>query len=483
MVKKEDIQHLDITGAFMNFLFPFSFREKERKELMEQLKKHHFVFFDLDNHELQDLYYGEDIQINHEELDQFFLPFIEDKLFPHSVNERGFLRYSKEIKKPFTLEAKTYEFGFILNSLDIILCPFGIGLVTVRTEMTEEQESLTNVLDFMSHFRVLEPKLEEEKGTNIHQGHKRFGTTSELILEYLCPFLKPFIRENKKMEGYYGSLPFFEDERMLSSAFLIGDEGQSITNDQLFRMGQLDGKNSDGEEFISSTNPIYIERYLKKWLHDRWAPNTYTITSLHTQTTISIKSKDFLKKDIAKFMSIHYYNLLLHFYYKIMLLRLSFEHSEVSWAKDRGYVEELIQLISKFDSRYYFEEVSVRSEGKEFTNMLREAFHLNPLFEEVKRTVDDLYRSQDKQAGKRQNMLLFILTVYTVVSGIYGMNLVIEDWKEDFSWSQMASYTFFEWITLVTAITGIGLSVALLVSTGVKGILNRYKKRKRAHFK
>ena len=403
---------------------------------MEHLRKNHFRFFDLDNDELQELYYGKDIQISHEELDQFFLPFIEDKLFPHSVKERGFLRYSKEINKSFKLEGKVNDFEFIVNSLDIILCPFGIGLITIRTEMAKEQESLTNVLDFMSHFRVLEPKLEEEKGTSIHQGNQLFSTTSELILDYLCPFIKPFIVKNQKMEGYYGSLPFFEDERMLSSAFLIAAGGQTITDDQLFRMGQLDGRDPEGEEFISSTNPAYIRRYLEQRVHDRWAPNTYTITSVHTQTTISVKSKELLKKDIAKFMSIHYYNLLLHFYYKIMLLRLSFEHSEVSWSKDKQYVEELIELISKFDSRYYFEEVSVRTEGKEFTNMLREVFYLKPLFEEVKRTVDDLYRTQENQTAKRHNMLLFMLTVYTVVSGIYGMNLVIEDWKGNIDWSE-----------------------------------------------
>ncbi|SES30846.1 hypothetical protein [Psychrobacillus sp. OK032] len=483
MVKMESIQHLDITDAFMNYIFPFSFREKERAKIMEHLKQHYFRYFALDNDELQDLYYGEGIRINHEELDQFFLPFIEDKLFPQSVNERGFLRYSKEIKESFTSKGNKNEFDFIVNSLDIILCPFGIGLITIRTEMTKEQESLSNVLDFMSHFRVLEPKLEEEKGTKIHRHNKTFNTTSELILDYLCPFLKPFIVENRKMEGYYGSLPFFEDERMLSSAFLIAAGGQTITNDQLFRMGQLDGRDPDGNEFISSTNPAYIKRYVEKRVHDRWAPNTYTITSVHTQTTISIKGKELLKKEIAKFMSIHYYNLLLHFYYKIMLLRLSFEHSEVSWARDKEYVEELIELISKFDSRYYFEEVSVRSEGKEFTHMLREVFYLKPLFEEVKRTVDDLYRAQEKQTAKRHNILLFILTVYTVVSGIYGMNLVIEEWKGDVDWSKVLDYSFFEWVTLVTALTGIALSATLLVSTAGKGIWNRYRKWKRDNIK
>lgn len=483
MVEKETIQHLDVTGSYMTYLFPFSFHEKERAKLIEQLEKSHFTFFSLDKDELQELYYGENIKINHEELDQFFLPFIEDKLFPYSTKDRGFLRYSKVIKELFTFKVKENYLDFNVNSVDITLCPFGIGLITIRTEMVEKEESLTNVLDFISHFRVLEPKLEEEKGATIYQNDKTFNTTSELVLNYLCPILKPFFIRNKKIEGYFGSLPFFEDERMFSTAFLIAAEHQTITNDQLFRIGQLDGRDTEGKEFISSTNPEYIKRYIKNRVHDRWAPNTYTVTSEHTQTTISVKNATLLKKDISKFMSVHYYNLLLHYYYKIMFLKLSFEHSEVSWAKDKEYVEELIELISKFDSRYYFEEVSVRTEGKEFTRILRKSFHLRQLFEEVKRTVDDLYRTQEKQTDKRHNMLLFMLTVYTVVSGIYGMNLVIEDWRGSTDWSKVWDYSFFEWISLITALTGIALAGILLASTGGKGIWNKYRKWKRNNFR
>lgn len=483
MVEKESIKNLDITDAFMNYLFPFAFFEAERPQLMDYLRKEQFTYFNLDNPELQDRYYGNGIKINHEELDQFFFPFIEDKLFPHTKKDRGFLRFSKEIKELFTYEVNENQLDFIINSIDITLCPFGIGLITIRTEMAEELESLTNVLDFMSHFRVQEPKLEEEKGAKIHQNSKTFYTTSELVLEYLCPSLKSFFVWNKKLKGYYGSLPLLEDERMHSSAFLIAAEGQFITNDQLFRIGQLDGKDPQGNEFISSTNPIYIERYLEKRLHDRWAPNTYTVTSEHTQTTISVKNRNQLKKDISKFMSTNYYNLLLHFYYKIMLLKITFDHSIVSWARDKQYIQELIELISKFDSRYYFEDVSVRTEGKEFTHILRETFHLKRLFKEVKRTVDDLNRAQEKQTSKRHSMLLFMLTVYTVISGIYGMNLAIEDWKGDPDWTKVFKYSFFEWISLITALTGIGLSALLLASTGGKGIWNKYKKWKRRKYK
>ncbi|MET1012915.1 MAG: hypothetical protein ABWX61_00200, partial [Paenisporosarcina sp.] len=248
-------------------------------------------------------------------------------------------------------------------------------------------------------------------------------------------------------------------------------------------IGQLDGKNEEGRPFMSTTNSEYIERYLNHHAHDRWAPDSYTITSEHAQITISTKEWHQLERPISQFMGTHYYNLLLHYFYKIMLLRLSFEYSELEWEQDEDYVEELIELISLFSSRYYFGEVSARTEGKELTKIYREIFHLDPLFEEVKHTLQDLYRAQENKANKRHNMLLFMLTVFTVVSGIYGMNLVIEDWKGKTDWSKVPGYSFFEWISLITALTGITLSVILLGTTGGKGLWKRFRKWRRDQHK
>lgn len=162
-----------------------------------------------------------------------------------------------------------------------------------------------------------------------------------------------------------------------------------------------------------------------------------------------------------------------------MLLRLSFEYSELQWEKDEDYVEELIELITLFSSRYYFGEVSARTEGKELTQTYREIFHLHPMFEEVKQTLQELYRTQENKANKRHNMLLFMLTVFTVVSGIYGMNLVIEDWKGKTDWSKVPGYSFFEWISLITALAGISLSIILLVTTGSNGFRKKMRQWKR----
>ena len=471
---------LGIKKAYATFMFPFAFHEKKRKSLMTTLTDNGFTFFKLGREELQDKYYGRGVKIIHEELDQYFLPYIEDKLFPTSTKNRGFLRYSKQYNDHFNWQLREDAMDFHLNSLDITLCPFGIGVVTLRVGLTDMNYTLSEVLNFISHFRVMEPKLREEKGVRIFTEGKEIKTTSELIMEHLCPSIKPFIVSSNKLAGYYGGLPFFEDERMLSSAFLIANEQEEITNEQLYRISRLDGKDIDGNPLISSNNKQYIDQYVQKHAYDRWAPLTYQIFSENTQMTVSVKPREMLDKEIAAFMSTDYYNLFLHYYYKVMLLRLSFEYSEITWVKDKEYVKELMERISKFYSRYFFGLISSRSEGKEITNFLRNSFQLEALFSEVSNTLNDLYRGQANQIDARQNALLFMLTIYTVVSGIYGMNLVIDDWKDFTNWAEISGYSFFEWVAFLTAISGIGIAIAILAMYGWNGVRDKYRKWKRS---
>ncbi|MFX3674263.1 MAG: hypothetical protein ACE3JQ_07440 [Paenisporosarcina sp.] len=479
MDESAKIEPLYLNQALMTFLFPFSYRRKDREKIAKNLMNNDYTFFTLNKKNLVDAYYGESIQVQNEELEQYFLPFIEHKLFPHEIKQDGFIRFSKKVNESFTQEIREESFSFSINSLDVTIGPFGIGFITIRAEMLKSGVEICDLLDFMNHFRVMEPKIEEEKGAVIKKDNQLFNTSNEFIFDYLCPTIKHFIIHDDKRAGYFGSLPFFEDERMLTSAFIITNGDNPITPDHLYRMGQLDGKNTDGRPFMSTTNYEYIKRYVEKHVHDRWAPDSYTVTSEHAQITVSNKQVHQLVRPLSQFMGTHYYNLLLHYFYKIMLLRLSFEYSEIQWEQDEDYVEELIELITLFSSRYYFGEVSARTEGKELAHTYREIFHLDPLFDEVKQTLQELYRTQENKANKRHNMLLFMLTVFTVLSGIYGMNLVIEDWKGKTDWSKVPGYSFFEWISLITALAGISLSFILLTVTGVRGLWKRFRKWKR----
>lgn len=473
------IHTLALEQSYMNFLFPFSYQMKDRQNIAKKLKKDGFNFFTLANKNFENAYYGgSPINVQNEELDQYFLPFIEHKLFPPQISQDGFLRFSKKVEESFTQHIRNESFLFTLNSLDITLGPFGIGFITIRTEMVDPNVKICEVIDFMNHFRIMEQKIDEEKGAVIKQENHTFKTSNEFIFEYLCPIIKEYIVHDEKRSGYFGSLPFFEDERMMVSAFMITNGEEVITSDQLYRLGQLDGKNNQGRPFMSSTNSEYIEKYLEKHVHNRWAPDSYTVTSEQAQVTISRKQVHQLERPLSQFMGTHYYNLLLHNFYKIMLLKLSYDYSQVQWEQDEDYVEDLIKSISLFSSHYYFGEVSSRTEGKELTKIYRDIFNITPLFTEVKQTLQELYQAQEKKSNKRLNGLIFMLTVYTVISGIYGMNLVIEDWKGKTDWSKVPGYSFFEWISLIVALSGISLAVILLVFVTNKAVWKKVRKYK-----
>ncbi|UUZ83384.1 hypothetical protein LJK88_05665 [Paenibacillus sp. P26] len=119
-----------------------------------------------------------------------------------------------------------------------------------------------------------------------------------------------------------------------------------------------------------------------------------------------------------------------------MLLKLSNRYSHVQLDQNQEEIEELIRSITTFSAKYYFLEVVSQSQGKEIFIQLRNNLGSDELFSEVKKTLSDLYKYQENFTTKRSNYLLLILTIYTVISGIYGMNQVIEDLKAPIQWGR-----------------------------------------------
>lgn len=474
-----ELRPMEIQEAYMTFMFPFAYSISDINHICQHIEREGFTFFTLENRELENAFYGEDVHISHLELEQFFYPFIEDKLFPEKLGDVGFFRFSKTINETGILEFVGDAFPFQIISIDITLCPFGTGIITIRTKMDASEKEISDVLNFIHYFRVLEKKLPEEQGFILTIKGENLETTNQLLFKHLIPFFKQYLVQHERISNFYGSLPFIEDERMYVTAFLISRENELISKEHLFRLGQVDGKNPEGNPFISSTNSKYIDQYVEKHTHDRWGPTTYTVTSSQAQMTITNHPYVKAKNGLSKFMSTGYYNLLIHYFYKMMLLKLSFVHSEIRWGKDKYVVDELIESITKFSTSYYFGEVVVRTEGRELSRELRENFRIQEQYLEIKTALNELYRAQEDQAVNKQNRFLLMLTVYTVVSGIYGMNLVIEEWKGSLNWFSVLNYSIFEWIAFLTALTGIGLSLILVVQYSYRWIKNRYRKSKR----
>lgn len=471
------LPELEVQNAYFTFIFPFNFRQLKRDELMKELEKSGFTLFDIENEQLQKQFYPDNITISHKELGQFFYPFIEDKLFPKRGSDRGFFRYSKEIGLEGVLQSPVTSTPFSLYSLDVWLCPANIGMIATRVEVKGKRE-VSEAINFAHFFRVLEPQLEEEMGAAILVNGKLHQTFYSLIKEHLLPFFEEYLVEYKEVVQYGGSVPFIEDERMYTTGLLV-TEGGEIDDTHLYRLGQMDGYGKDGRPFISATNAQYIRRYVEEHVLDRWAPHAYTITSNQAYIQITNEAQAKQLNSIETFFGTHYYTVIIYYFYKVILLKLSFEHSEIEWEQDKVVVDELIEEIMKFSSHYYFDEVTVRSEGREISMMLRKQFRITTQYREIKETLNELYRILEDQADERLNDLLFILTIFTVLSGIYGMNLVIEEWKGKIEWSKVMDYSFFEWISLVVALSGIGLSFLLVGHLAYRTITRKIKKRQR----
>lgn len=475
-----EVEKLKLIRSHMTFILPFGFDQMKRHETISSLEANGYTYFQLEEEALDEsAIYGYGLDVSGKELEQYFYPYIEHKLFPGKLERKGFHRFSALIQENHSMQLRNERHDFYIRSIDIFLGPFGIAFLALRIEMEDASTDLCDVLDFIQHFRAIEPNLKENKGAMICvPAEDQTFSIHDYLFVHLCPFIKETVLHDQKLKGYFGSLPYFEDERMFVSSFLITETGAAITEEQLYRIGNLNGRSPDGTPFISSTNPDYIRRSLSDTLHDRWAPYLYMIATEHGYSVVSNRPADELTVELSQYMGTHYYNLLLHYFYKIMLLRVSFEYSEIDWKKDEYYVKSLIQLISVFSSSYYFKEISTRSEGKELAEMFRKTFLIDPLFNEVSKTLQELYKSQENNQAGRLNMLLFILTIFTVISGIYGMNLVIPDWEAPSGWKEYPTYTVFEWISLITAITGIGLSTYLILSTFGRLFLRRRRRKK-----
>lgn len=457
----------------MTFYFPFSYRQKDFQALTKKLQEKEYTLFQLhqaetaaSQNETETLY----------ELEQFFYPFVQEKLFPSNVSAHALNRFYKNIEVKGQLQTRHREMSFMIDRLDITICPFETGILSLLVHI-EGEEQLDDVIDFMRNFRQLVSEPQQKDYFSITVNHQQFASTEQLLYDYLMPFLPSFFMKKESKSGYIGSLPYFEDERMYTTCLLMSDDDTKIETKELYKLAHLDGRRKDGSSKISSFNEQYIDDYIESHSYLRWAPYLYVTTTMQSHVTLGNLSEEYRQGARQYFINTGYYNILIHYFYKIVLLKLSYEHSEIKWNTDKISAESLSENITLFSSKYYFQQVAIRSSGRDLSHFIRGQMRIDELFMEVKESVNELYRVLEGENQDRYNQLLFILTVYTVISGIIGMNLVIEDWQDAIDWGNL-QYTFFEWVAFITGISGIVLSFALIVGAVIRFVMNYIRKRK-----
>lgn len=446
--------------SFQQFIFPFMLEGNKIEGFVKRLLKDDFVFLDLDNMDLQDDFYGNH-KVSHRNLEQYFMPNIVPILFPSSSKQKeGIRRFSKKMDLGCTFRSPFLKTAFIINSIDIYICPFHIGMINIRVTLPENLP-YDDVLYFTDTFRILEPIAEDEIEMKVGCRNNEYGYVKDFIFEELIPPAEKYIDDEEDHTSYFGSLPFFVDERMFVLSYTNLPKDREITKSDLYRTSQLNGYDNDGEPYVGALNPNYIDKYYKERVYDRWGEETYYVTSEGHFACVT-KATGKLENQLASEMyGQHFYSMLLYFYYKIVLLKLAHDHSQIDVEKDQSDTELLIFMITEFSAKYLFAEVNSTFTGKELFKMTKEVFRIEPLYQEVKETLSYLYQNQDKLSGKSSNYLLQILTIYTVISGIFGMNLYIEDWQKKLTLEDYMNYTLYEWVAVLVTSSGLIISFVM----------------------
>ena len=442
--------------SFQQFVFPFLLEGDRIEEFVKQLLKNDFVFLQMDDMDLQDDFYG-DHKVSHRNLEQYFMPNIVPILFPDSSKKKeGMRRFSKKMDLGCTFRTPFLNTGFIINSIDIIICPFHIGMINIRVTLPERLP-YNDVLYFTDTFRVLEPITDDEIEMKVGCRNKEYDYVKDFIFKELIPPSEKFIDDEEDHPSYFGSLPFFV-ERMFAISYIALPEDRDITKADLYRLSQLNGYDNDGEPYVGALNPKYIDRYYQERVYDRWGEETFYVTSEGHFACVTRATGKLEAQLASEMYGQHFYSVLLYFYYKIVLLKLAHDHSQIDVEKDQSDTELLIFMITEFSAKYLFAEVNSTSTGKELFKITKDVFKIEPLYQEVKETLSYLYQNQDKLSGKSSNYLLQILTIYTVISGILGMNLHIEDLKEKLTFNDYMNYTLIEWVAVLVTISGLIIS-------------------------
>ena len=275
----EEIKIIDkrVTSANFQFVFPFSLISGKEDELVDELKKNEFKWFRLDNIGKEDDFYGR-FKIDHENLENFFLPFTNRILFPKKEDGKGFQRYSKMYQIEATLKTEYGNTKFMIESIDVTVCPYQLGFLTARIHLDEkdQQMNLSEVIQFASEFRIME---QNHPSSKIIYHNQEFDHVEHFLLDQAMPNIKRYMDDSTEDNAYFESFPFFENNRLYVQSLIRVASDEIIEDYDVFRLGNLDGYDSEKNPAISSYNQNFINQYMDSYVYARWAP--YTLSLIH----------------------------------------------------------------------------------------------------------------------------------------------------------------------------------------------------------
>ncbi|PGE56664.1 hypothetical protein, partial [Bacillus toyonensis] len=338
----QTIEEKDVTTAIFQFIFPFSFKTGYEQNMFPFLQKNNFRPFRLDHLEDENTYYGQ-FQVSHQNMEAYYLSFTNKILFPHSEHQKGLQRYSKDLNLNGHLTTNLISVPFKIHSIDVTLCPYELGFLTIRTEVkTAPNMTLSEAIEFASRFRVLETRNDTTETICIECDGKKYSQVEKLIFGDLYHGLTDFFENKRLRSSYFQTFPFFEDQRMYVQTLLSINKKSDLHVVDVYRASSLSGLTDDGKPYISANNVPYIHDYLTKHSYQRWAPNRYFIMEEHIFTCITNEGEREVTKLASQMYGEFYYALLLNLFHKIVLLKMANAYAELNIEQDTNEIEKLI---------------------------------------------------------------------------------------------------------------------------------------------
>jgi hypothetical protein len=320
---------------------------------------------------------------------------------------------------------------------------------------------MSHALEFGSLFRVLEPITEREEKIKIKFEGKIFNSIESFVFDHLFNGLTNFFERKTKKEAHFETFPFFEDERMYVQSLLSVKNNEEIETVDVYRAGSLSGLDSNGELYVSANNHSYIQDYLEQHSYNRWAPDTHFVIDEHIFTCITNENGPKLSELASKIYGKFYYGLILNLFHKVVLLKLAHAHAVLDTERDIMEMEKLIFSINSFTANFFSLELVTESRSQEIFFQIRKTLNVELLYKNAKEALYSLYKYQENISAKKTNLLLLVLTLYSVIGQMFGMSIVTGDFAGRIKWGHITNYNPIEYFALFVAASGIIISLVL----------------------
>ena len=456
-----ELQEKHVSHALFQFIFPFSLKSDISRPMADYLKELDFRLFHLKDSETENAYYGE-FRLNHREIDSCFLPLTANILFPIAQHDKGFQRYSKKVSVEGQLNTKRTAIPFKVHSIDIIACPFALAFLTIRVEV--QNLSFSQSIEFADRMRRIKG---DSHQFDIHLDGMTEQSLINVLVKRFCPHLFTFINNEEVL--------FLERENMFVQSLLSLKGGELINPVDLYRFSTFCGYDPAGNPYVNANNLEFITHCLHGCTYERFGPTTNYYVQQNcfvglTTTDITADSNS----QSQRFYGFYYYSLLLTLFHKSVLLKIANSYSAIHIEKDKQEIEHLLYQVNSFMSNYFYTVYPLTSEGQEIFKLIRKELNIDHLYTNTKEILFSLVKYEDNNVAKKDSMLLLVLTLYTVICGIFSMNLFTHDLQGNIKWGHFKSYNPFEYFAVFIVFSGI----IVVFTLAVQGLIQQYQNRK-----